>query len=193
MHMRYLFRKRQMKFLAGVIFFDSNGVQQTYTTGASITSDDFNALIDDGAGGSLVSGSRTVMVGALVEQIQLTTVTMYLLVRNTTFDNTFVGAEAGENNNEGTDNTFIREESGTNNVSGSKDSCYSNITGAVNTFIGSGAGRFNTTAIGNTFVGGDTGTQTTIDAFFGNLNKYDLDTFTVRGSGYGNTTFWLGQ
>ncbi|WP_299885838.1 hypothetical protein [uncultured Lacinutrix sp.] len=182
-----------------VISFDSGGAQQTYTTGASITTGDFNTLIGDGAGGTLVNGSRNVMVGTLAGANSSDDSDNVFIGSEagrftTTFDNTFVGAEAGENNDTGTDNTFIGEESGTNNISGSnntfvgEDTGFSNTSGGANTFIGSGAGRFNTTASGNTFVGGDTGIQVTIDAFFGNPNRYDLDTFTVRGSGYGNTT-----
>lgn len=182
-----------------VISFDSGGAQQTYTTGASLTSGDFNTLIGDGAGGTLVNGSRNVMVGTLAGANSSDDSDNVFIGSEagrftTTFDNTFVGAEAGENNDTGTDNTFIGEESGTNNISGSnntfvgEDTGFSNISGAANTFMGSGAGRGNTTGTGNTFVGGDTGLQTTVDAFFGNPNRYDLDTFTVRGSGYGNTT-----
>lgn len=182
-----------------VISFDANGAQQTYTTGASLTTGDFNTFIGDGAGGTLVNGSRNVMVGTLAganssDDSENVFIGSEAGRFTTTFDNVFVGAEAGENNDTGTDNTFIGEESGTTNISGSnntfvgEDSGFSNTTGGANTFIGSGAGRFNTTATGNTFVGGDTGIQTTVDAFFGNPNKYDLDTFTVRGSGYGNTT-----
>ncbi len=182
-----------------VISFDSGGAQQTYITGGSLTTGDFNTLIGDGAGGSLVNGSRNVMVGTLAGANSMDDSDNVFIGSEagrftTTFDNTFVGAEAGENNDTGTDNTFIGEESGTNNISGSnntfigEDTGYTNTTGAANTFIGSGAGRSNTTASGNTFVGGDTGIQVTVDAFFGNPNRYDLDTFTVRGSGYGNTT-----
>lgn len=182
-----------------VISFDANGAQQTYVTGGSLTTGDFNTLIGYGAGALLANGSRTVMIGTLagansVDDSDNVFVGSEAGRFTTTFDNVFVGAEAGENNNTGTDNTFIGEESGTNNDSGSnntfvgEDSGFSNITGASNTFIGSGSGRNNDSGSGNTFVGGDTGIQVDVDAFFGNLNKYDLDTFTVRGSGYGNTT-----
>lgn len=188
------------EFLGGsVISFNAGGAQQTYTTGASVTTGDFNTFIGDGAGGSLVNGSRNVMVGTLAGANSMDDSENVFIGSEagrftTTFDNVFVGSEAGENNDTGTDNTFIGEESGTNNISGSnntfvgEDTGFANTSGAANTFIGSGAGRGNTTGTGNTFVGGDTGLQTTVDAFFGNPNRYDLDTFTVRGSGYGNTT-----
>ncbi len=182
-----------------VISFDQQGMQQTYTTGGSLTTGDFNTLIGDGAGSSLNSGSRNVMVGTMAGASATNDGENVFIGHEagkftTTFDNTFVGSEAGEQNNTGTDNTFIGEESGTNNDSGSnntfvgEDSGFNNTTGTSNTFIGSTSGRSNTIGNGNTFVGGETGEQTNVDNFFGNTNQYDLDLTTSRGSGFANTS-----
>ncbi len=182
-----------------VISFDQGGMQQTYTTGGSLTTGDFNTLIGDGAGSTLNTGSRNVMVGSMAGASATNDGENVFIGHEagkftTTFDNVFVGSEAGEQNNTGTDNTFIGEESGTNNDSGSnntfvgEDSGFNNLTGESNTFIGSTSGRGNTTGNGNTFVGAETGQQTNVDALFGNTGNYELDLITSRGSGFSNST-----
>lgn len=182
-----------------VISFNQSGAQQTYTTGGSLTSGDFNTLLGDGAGSSVTTGQRNVMVGSMAGASATNDGENVFIGHEagkftTTFDNVFIGSEAGEQNNTGTDNTFIGEEAGTNNDSGSnntfigEDSGFNNSTGTSNTFVGSTTGRANTTGNGNTFVGGETGEQTNVDNIFGNTNQYDLDMTTFRGSGYANTT-----
>jgi hypothetical protein len=104
---------------------------------------------------------------------------------------TFIGYQAGYNNNDGTEsyhgkrNTFVGVQSG-----------YSNTTGYQNTFVGDVAGRGNTTGSGNNFLGHQAGyTHTTgwENSFIGSRAGYSNivgihNTFVGVYSGYSNAT-----
>ena len=86
---------------------------------------------------------------------------------NTASDNTFIGANSGENNTTGADNVFIGARAGQAN------------TDTDNTFIGIEAGQANTTGSDNTFIGEEAGEDNTTG---------DYNTFVGEDAGQGNTT-----
>lgn len=73
--------------------------------------------------------------------------------------NTFIGYQAGRNNQSGTNNVFIGLQSGINNTTGianlfaGSQSGINNSTGSYNMYFGNGAGSHNATGIGNTAIG----------------------------------------
>ena len=99
--------------------------------------------------------------------------------------NTFVGAYAGVENEDGYSNSFLGFESGMLNTTGTNNAFFgtesgkSNTTGFSNAFFGDGAGESNINGFRNSFFGHDAG-NATIDG--------DFNAFFGASAGNSNTT-----